>query len=151
MSESLVLSRQVNLALVVAACLSAVAAILHLGIIVRGAGWYRFFGAGEAMARAAEQGRWYPAIVTAAIALILAIWSAYAFSGAGVLPAAPLLRPVLCAITAAYLLRGLVLVPVLILPRSPATTFGLWSSSICLVFAAAHLIGLVQRWDALRG
>ena len=103
------------------------------------------------MARAAEQGRWYPAIVTAGIAVVLAIWSAYAFSGAGVLPGLPLLRPVLCAITLVYLVRGLVLVPALLMPRTPATGFWLWSSSICLGFGAAHLIGLVQRWDALAG
>lgn len=48
------------------ACLRALAAVLHLGIIVKGATWYRFFGAGESMARAAEEGRWYPAIVTTA-------------------------------------------------------------------------------------
>lgn len=140
----------VNAALVVAGCLSAIAATLHLAIIVKGAAWYRFFGAGERMARAAEKGRWTPALVTAGIALMLAAWSAYAFSGAGILGPAPLLRPALCAITLVYLLRGLVLIPVLVLPRQPGTTFGIWSSSICLVFAAAHLIGVVQRWDALQ-
>ena len=151
MSESLILSRQVNLALVVAACLSAIAAILHVAIIFNGAAWYRFFGAGEGMARAAEQRRWYPAMITAGIATVLALWSAYAFSGAGVLPPAPLLRPVLCAITLVYVLRGLVLVPVLVMPRTAATTFGVWSSSICLAFGAVHLIGLVQRWNVLGG
>ena len=143
------MSAPANLALVVAACRSAIAAILHLGVIVNGADWYRFFGAGEAMARAAEQGRWYPALVTAGIVGVLAAWSAYALSGGGVLPAMPLLRPALCAITLVYLVRGLVLVPALILPRSAATGFWVWSSCICLVFGAAHLIGLVQRWDAL--
>jgi len=139
----------VNPALLVAGGLSAIAALLHLAIIVKGPAWYRFFGAGERMARAAEQGRWTPALVTAGIALVLATWSACAFAGAGVLPPAPWLRPALCAITLVYLLRGLVLLPVLVRPRGRATTFWIWSSSTCLVFAAAHLIGLVQRWDSL--
>jgi len=139
----------VNPALVVAGCLSASAALLHLAIIVKGPAWYRFFGAGERMARAAEQGRWKPALVTAGIATVLAAWSACAFSGAGVLPPTPWLRPALCAITLVYLLRGLVLVPALVRPRARATPFWIWSSSTCLVFAAAHLVGLVQRWDAL--
>lgn len=138
-----------NLPLIVGAFLSALAALLHVGIIVGGARWYRFFGAGQAMARACEQGRWYPAIVTSAIALVLATWSAYALSGAGVIAALPLLKPALCAITAIFLLRGLALVPVLILPRSAGTGFWLWSSTICLVFGAAHLIGLIQVWDRL--
>ncbi len=139
----------VDPALAVAGGLSALAAILHLGIIVNGAGWYRFFGAGEAMARAAEKGRWTPAIVTAGIAVVLASWSAFAWSGAGVLPRLPLLRPVLCAITLVYLLRGLLLVPALVRPHTAATRFWIWSSVTCLAFGAAHLVGLVRRWDAL--
>ncbi len=139
----------VNLPLVAAAALSAIAAALHVAIIVKGAPWYRFFGAGEDMARAAEKGRLFPAVVTSGIAAILALWSAYALSGAGMLPPLPLLRPALCAITAVYLLRGLVLVPVLVMPRGPSTTFFVWSSVICLVFAAAHGVGLAQVWDRL--
>jgi len=138
-----------NAPLIFGAFLSATAALLHVGIIIRGAAWYRFFGAGERMARAAEQGRRYPAIVTAAIATVLGIWSAYALSAAGVLPPAPFLRPALCAITLIYLLRGLVLVPILLMPRTPVTPFGIWSSAICLVFAAAHLLGLTQVWHRL--
>ena len=138
-----------NLALIVGASLSALAALLHVGIIVGGASWYRFFGAGQAMARACEQGRWYPAIVTVAIAVVLAFCSAYALSGAGVIAALPWLKPALCAIASIYLLRGLVLVPVLIMSRTAATPFWFWSSAICLVFGAAHLIGLIQVWDRL--
>ncbi len=138
------MSSQNNPALVAAACLSAIAAVLHLLIIARGAPWYRLFGAGEAMARAAERGRRYPALVTAAIAAVLGVWCAFALSGAGLIPALPLLRPALVAITAVYLLRGLVLVPVLVLPRRPARTFWLWSSAICLVFGVVHLVGLWQ-------
>ncbi|KKK66980.1 hypothetical protein LCGC14_2958640, partial [marine sediment metagenome] len=45
-----------NICLIVAGTLSAIAAILHLGCIYFGAPWYRFFGAGEQMAQLAEQG-----------------------------------------------------------------------------------------------
>jgi len=61
--------------------LSAIAALLHLGCIPGGPAWYRFFGAGERMARLAEAGSWRPAVVTLSIAALLASWSAcgYAF------------------------------------------------------------------------
>lgn len=36
--------------------LTLLAAVLHVFIIVGGADWYRFFGAGEAMAQMSEQG-----------------------------------------------------------------------------------------------
>jgi hypothetical protein len=70
--------------LVAGGVLSAGASLLHLGCIAGGASWYRFFGAGEKMARMAERG-WRAVPVTVLIAAVLALWSAYAFSAAGVL------------------------------------------------------------------
>jgi len=139
----------VDVALVVAGGADAVAALLHLAVIAGGPPWYRFFGAGERMARAAAAGRWQPAAITLAIATVLAVWAAYAFAGAGLFDGLPLLRPALCAITAVYLLRGAVLVPALIRPRGPATGFAIWSSVICLAIGAAHLVGLVQVWSRI--
>ncbi|WP_353615513.1 hypothetical protein [Colwellia sp. PAMC 21821] len=43
-----------NVMLVIAGFLSALAAAIHLGCIFFGASWYRFFGAGEHMAIMAE-------------------------------------------------------------------------------------------------
>ena len=136
----------VDAMLVAAGAADLVAALLHLGVIAGGPSWYRFFGAGERMARAAAASRWQPAAITLAIATVLATWAAYAFAGAGLFDGLPLLRPALCAITAVYLLRGAVIVPALIRPRGPATGFAIWSSAICLAIGAAHLVGLVQVW-----
>ena len=58
-----------NAFLIAGALLSALAAALHVGCIVFGAPWYRFFGAGERMAQMAIAGNWYPTVVTAVIAL----------------------------------------------------------------------------------
>lgn len=135
--------------LLVAALLSAVAALLHIAIVFGGASWYRYFGAGEDMATAAEAGRLYPAAVTFVIALVLAAWAAYALAGAGALPALPMLRPALVAITAIYLLRGLAVVPLLVFARDRATPFLVWSSMICIGYGAVHLVGLVQVWEQL--
>lgn len=138
-----------NLWLVSGAALSAIAAVLHLGIIFGGAAWYRFFGAGERMALAAERGSWRPGLVTAGIVVILLTWSAYALSGAGAIPELPLLALALSAITAVYLLRGLVLVPVWAFAREKLTPFVVWSSLICLGFGVIHLVGLIQIWPRL--
>ncbi len=136
--------------LVAAGAASGVASLLHLAIIAGGPRWYRFFGAGEGMARAAEKGRWQPAAITVAIALVLAAWAACAFVGAGALDVSlPLLRPALCAITAVYLLRGAVLVPALVRPRTAATSFAIWSSAICLAIGLVHLVGLLRAWPRL--
>jgi hypothetical protein len=138
-----------NAALLLAAALDAIAALLHLAVIAGGPAWYRFFGAGERMARMAEARRRAPTLITLAIAGVLTAWGAYALSGAGLLPALPLRAPVLCAITAVYFLRGLAIVPALVGPRGPATGFWIWSSLICLGIGSVHLVGVVQRWAAL--
>ena len=81
--------------LIVGGVLSAAASLLHLAVIAGGPSWYRFFGAGEEMARMAEQGSLTPALVTIGIATVLAIWAAYAFAGAGLIPRLPLMRTAL--------------------------------------------------------
>jgi len=55
--------------------------------------------------------------------------------------------PALCAITAIYLLRGLVIVPLVVLGKS--TPFWWWSSMICLLIGSVHLAGLSQVWARL--
>jgi hypothetical protein len=135
--------------LVLAATLSAAAALLHLGCIVFGAPWYRFLGAGEGMARLADAGHWYPAAVASAIAAVLFGWSLYALSGAGVIRRLPLLKPVLCLVTAVYIGRGIGFVA--IMPLFPGNSLAFWwlSSGICLAIGLVHLAGLRQAWPRL--
>src|ERR1700754_4227358 len=95
-----------NTSLIIGAALSALAALLHVGCILFCAPWYRFFGAGERMARMAAVGHWYPTALAAVIVTMLSSWSMYALSGAGVIRRLPFVRPALCLITSIYLLRA---------------------------------------------
>ncbi len=101
-----------NRILVLGGTLSFGAALLHVAIIFGGSNWYRFFAAGESMAQLSEQGSSYPAIVTSCIALLLAIWGLYAFSGARIIFQLPLIKTTLFLIAAAFILRGIVGVPI---------------------------------------
>lgn len=135
-------------ALAVGAALSATAALLHLMIIVGGAPWYRFFGAGERMARMAEHGHWWPALVTLAIAVVLLVWAAYAAGASGYAPALrglPGLLPVLWLVTAVYLLRGLAVLPLWWFRPESVNAFAWWSSLVCTGFGLVHLAGLWHR------
>jgi hypothetical protein len=132
--------------LVSGAVLSAVAALLHVGCIIFGASWYRFFGAGERMAQLATAGSWRPTLITSGIVLVLATWSLYAFSGAGVVPRLPLVRTALFLITGIYLLRG---VAGIFVAASSGSAFWWWSSAICLTIGLIHLIGVRQAWASL--
>ena len=77
--------KQANKLLLFGGLLSAIAALLHIAIIIGGPQWYRFFGAGEELALMAEKGSWYPAVLTFGIAVVLLLWALYAFSGAGLI------------------------------------------------------------------
>ena len=133
--------------LIAGGILSATAAVLHVGVIAGGPSWYRFFGAGEPMARMAERGEPMPAILTAAIAAVLATWAAYAFAGSGLIRRLPLMRTALVAISAVYLARGLLIVPVLAQPNAAA--FDIWSSLIVLTYGIVYAVGTAQAWPAL--
>lgn len=61
MTESNLMSHAGSNFLIIAAALSALAALAHVGVVIGGPAWYRFFGAGEGMAQLAESGSWYPA------------------------------------------------------------------------------------------
>lgn len=135
-----------NIFLIVAGTLSAIAAILHLGCIYFGASWYRFFGAGEQMALLSEQGSLKPTLITSGIFLVLSIWSIYAFSAAGIIFKLPLIRLVLVIITLIYLVRGVAGFFFINSPMGRSPEFWLWSSIICLSFGIVHLIGLKQVW-----
>jgi hypothetical protein len=138
-----------NLALLLGGALSAAAGIAHLACIFIGAPAYRFMGAGEQMARAAQAGKLHASFITLFISAVLFAWAAYAFSGAGVIGRLPLAKWVLCAICAVYLGRALVF-PWL-KPFFPENSQIFWwvSSSICLALGAVHSYGLVALWHSL--
>lgn len=140
--------------LVTAAGCSFTASLLHVAIIFGGANWYRFFGAGENMAKLAENASIYPTIVTFIIASILSIWGLYALSGAGLMPKFPLLKTALVVITSIYLVRGVAGLTLPFIFNHPmfsqnSKTFWLVSSLICLLIGLTHLLGTVSSWRAL--
>lgn len=142
---------KVNGYLVAGGISSAIASLLHIVIIIGGPDWYRFFGAGEGMAQLAENGSSYPTIITTIIAIILALWGLYAFSGAGVIGRLPLLKLVLGIISMIYIMRGVFGIPIVIYLDHPylneleeKMTFMIFSSFISLSFGLFYLIGSIQ-------
>jgi putative oxidoreductase len=148
-------------ALLLGGVLSGAASLLHVAIIFGGPDWYRFFGAGERMAQLAERGSAYPAIVTAGIALVLAVWALYGLSGAGVIGRLPLLRVALVLIALIYLARGILGIPTVMLMDDPYSkqlrarmTFMILSSAICIFVGLCYAVGAATVWrrsDAIDG
>ncbi|WP_194775710.1 hypothetical protein [Pararhodonellum marinum] len=136
-----------------AGILTAFISVMHIGIVLGGPDWYRYFGAGEGMAQQAEAGLALPAITTLGIALILGIWSLYAFSGAGLIGKLPLLKPVLNIVSGIFLLRGLLGIPFVLFMDHPylnelqeKMTFMVVSSLICLGFGVLYFLGTVVKF-----
>ena len=138
-----------NLWLLAGATASGLASVTHLLCIVGGEAWYRAVGAGERMARAVASGEMRPHLVTAAIAVILAVWALYALSGAGMIRRLPLLRPVLVGITAAYLIRAAALPIMLRLLPDRSPRFLVVSSIVVLAIGAIHAVGLAAASEAI--
>ncbi len=142
-----------NTYLLIGALLSFIAAGLHIACIVGGADWLRFFGGGDGLARIAERGSWYPGLVTLFIGGVLMVWGVYALVGAGAgggtVLALPFLKWILVAITAVYLLRGVLHFIAGIFKPEIMVPFTIWSSLICLVYGLFHLVGLWQVWGQL--
>lgn len=97
-----------NTFLFIAGFASLVIAILHIAFVVVGPAAYRYFGAGETMARMAEEGSLFPHFLTLLVAGVFAVFALYGFSGSSLLSPLPFLRPALFLIGAIYTLRGLV-------------------------------------------
>lgn len=139
-----------NIWLILGGVLSLIASVLHIAVIMGGAAWYRLFGAGEALALMAEQGSWYPAMLTSAIAMMLFIWALFAFSGAGVIRKLPLLKVGLMIISSIYLVRGVG--PFVVMPFVPyfASTFWVLSSLVCTLYGLAYAIGSYKALKTVR-
>lgn len=136
-----------NYALIIGGVLSLFASLMHIAVIYVGADWYRLFGAGEDLAVMAEQGSWFPPILTAMIAGVLFVWALFAFSGAGLMRRLPMLRQGLVAISGIYLARGIG--PFVAMPFMPdfASTFWVLSSSVCTLYGLAYAIGTYTAWN----
>ena len=135
--------------LVVGGALSVIAAILHIAIIFGGPAWYRWFHAGEQMAKMAERGEARPWVITLGIAFVLGAFAACAWSAAGLIGQLPWLRLALIGISGVYLLRGLALGPLLIWQPHLVDPFIVWSSVIVLGYGLVHAVGLWLIWSQL--
>ena len=144
--------RMKNQWLILGGILSFAVALLHVIIIFIGAPAYRYFGAGEDMAMAAESGSAFPAVVTLFLVAIFAIWGFYGLSGAGVIRRLPLLKIALILIGAVYTLRGVAVFQQLFQIATSSVEVApreIVFSLVSLVIGLAYLIGTISNWRGL--
>lgn len=140
---------RINKLLVFSGVLSLIASLIHVGIVIGGPPWYRFFGAGEEMATLAQEGSPYPMLITLGIAALLFIWACYAFSGAGLIRRLPFTRLALILISAIFLVRGAGPFLAVFFSADILDQFMVWSSLIVLIYGASYAFGTYQEWENL--
>jgi hypothetical protein len=128
---------------------SIAAALLHIACIIGGPSWYRWLGAGEAMAQSAARGSWSPALVTLFIAAVLAVWAAFAFSAAGLIGRLPLTRTALVLISLVLILRAVAGAFGPLWRPDLSASFMLWSSLMVLALGLCFAVGTWQAWPGL--
>jgi len=138
-----------NKLLITGGIFSILAALLHIAIIIGGPDWYITFGAGEEMAKMAEQGSWIPTVSTLAIFLLLFVWGMYAFSGAGLIKQLPFLKSILIIISGIYLFRGIAIFPLIIFNIEPISFLLILSWIVSFIMGLAYAIGTKQEWAKL--
>jgi hypothetical protein len=144
--------RMKNQWLILGGILSFAVALLHVIIIFIGAPAYRYFGAGEDMATAAESGSAFPTLLTLFLIAIFAIWGFYGLSGAGVMRRLPLLKIALILIGAVYTLRGVAVFQQLFQIATSSVEVApreIVFSLVSLVIGLAYLIGTISNWRGL--
>jgi hypothetical protein len=128
-------------------------AALHVAIILVGGPAYRYFGAGERLARLADRGSSEPTFITTVLVVMFASWAAYAFAGAGLIAPLPRLRTVLLLIGLIYTARGLVAFPQAyfwLSAGSAGVPFRhLVFSAASLVVGITYLVGTYQAWSGI--
>jgi len=136
-----------NVFLIAGGVSSALIALLHVVLVFRPDLFqYVAPGQGDALSQMAEQGSGIIVAATAALALIFALWAAYAFSGAGLIRRLPLLGAALIAIGVIYFLRGLFLPTEINMVVNQGYPFRfVVFSTISLVTGLLYLIGAWQR------
>jgi putative oxidoreductase len=137
--------------LTLGAAMSFIVALLHLAMIPIGVEAYDFFTAPTRFVELARRGSPVPPLFTLLLAAIFTTFGFCALSAAGRAPRLPHVRIVLIFICGIYLLRGLVVVPELLLYLHTSDIPGraLVFSLISLLIGMVYTVGLALRWPAL--
>lgn len=119
--------------------------MLHIVIAVKGGAWYRFFGAGETIASLAENGSMVPAILTLVMAIGFFLLGFYAFATLMHLRL-PLHRTVLLTTGIVFTLRGVIIVPLIMVKNHFfVTRFDIFSL-VALLIGIFYLTGTLLNW-----
>ena len=91
----------------------------------------------------------YAPLITSAIAAVVFGWAIYALSALGHVRPMLWLKTGLIAIASVLIVRGLIVIPFLLIKPWPVTPFIVWSSAICFALGSVYAVGIWQGWPHL--
>lgn len=126
--------------------IASLVAIWHVLMIAGGPSWYAFARAPQYIVDSAAEGTLIAPLGAIAIALLMFICAAYAFSAAGLLKKIPLVKPALTTIAVICLVRSLILSPIFF----SLEQLGVWhlvASSGWFFVGVCFLLGAIKQFS----
>jgi len=140
-----------NIWLVLAGTSAFLGGLLHVLALIGGPVWIAAIGAPYRVVESAERGTWIAPVGGLTIAALMWLCSTYAFSGAEFFRRVPQLRTGLFSVTLVCLLRGIFLLPIVLLLHPDLTahvdTFEIVASLIWTVIGIFFALGLRDAWN----
>jgi len=137
-------------AFMVGAGIALFGALIHWIAPWIGPDWYAFLHAPASIVTSARTGTWLAPSGAVAIGALMFLCALYALSGAGIIRKIPLLRTALVIITTICVLRGLALIPFLMLVPSKLSGFDIVGSLVWLLAGVSFLLGTVGSWRQVK-
>ncbi len=137
--------------LFIATILMLLITLLHVAVIIGGASWYRFFGAGEKMARLHENASLYPILITVFVTALLLIGTLYTYCAYSNVCILLYSKEVLIVMSVIFISRGLFFIPLMLSVSHPyckelkeKKLFLFISSLISLVVGSIYMMGIIN-------
>ena len=148
------MSQSIRPYVIASATLCAIGGVVHLAAIPLGAPWYALIGAPRGIVHMLGQGSLRPVVTCVAIAVLLAVWSGYGFSAAGLVRRLPAQRAVLAVVALVLISRSIVLPGLAAYAPSALTGicgrcqdlngFVIATSALCLFIGVAYAAAAMQ-------
>lgn len=138
-----------HFAFLIGASIALFGALIHWLAPFIGPDWYAFLHSPPSVVDSARTGTLLAPIGAAVIGLLMFICTLYGLAGAGSMPRLPLLKTGLTTIATICLLRGLLLIPALVLAADRLTMFDIVASLIWFIAGLGFFIGTAINWSAL--
>lgn len=140
--------RIAHFSLLVGATIALFGAVIHWIAPVLGPDWYAFLHAPPAAVASARNGTAFGPVGAFVIGALMFACTLFGLSGRGDLRYLPFTRAALVVISFICLVRGLIIIPyIIILPSVPP--FELVASAIWFVAGSGFFLGLIGTWAVL--